>query len=1326
MGAAIETLERRNLLTYAIDLFQDINTLGVSSEIGEVVQLGSESFFVADDGVNGSELWKTDGTAGGTVLVKDVLPGPDTSQPSELTVVGSELFFTAIDEQSEVDLWKTDGTEAGTVKVFDADASGVFYLTDLTASGTKLFFTAYQPAMGLQPATGYELWVSDGTSAGTQLVKDINPDQTIIDRPQELTDVNGTLFFTSYDDGYYNRELWKSDGTAAGTVMVADLGIDPGIDGVLGTADDDPSVSSNPSYLTNLNGVLYFAAEDYDDGVELYKSDGTQSGTVRVADLNPTGSSYPEELTPFGAELFFSATDGSGGRHLYKSDGTMIDLVADTTAGLGSSTPVDLEVVGSELFFSANGVVPATTVTAVSPTMTAQNSRIVSGNYAGIVAETTSASGGLLAGFNSSITFTSTAQGGSNNNFGWVSSSARIGDPGVGLTSIEVGDLYVEDIDPGELAVNAWDWEIEDAAGLTNISFSGFASGNELVTSTPGSEEGLLFELFLNGSTTPAATDTVSGPEFDNWFLGRDAANVDLSHPGGPTTTSATVRVSFANSTFPGMPNGSTEAFLVGATLTADLSPATTKMVDAGRELHKTDGTAVGTVLVKDIVPVGSSNPFQLTEVGGKLFFAADDVFGDGLELWMSDGTESGTVQVIDSLPGNDLYGAPLDGAPQLFGGLGGELLFTTTNSARDRELWITDGSPAGTNELANINPATGDANVSDLIRFGSNLYFVANDGLNGEAIWKADTTTGKAVMLADVSPLSTDKLSKPEILNPQTEEIVFYNNSLGTAGGVYITNASGNIQQVSDRRPVELDEDGTMFVVVDPGGGRTIYFVTDDGVTGNELWSINSLGIASQVVDLIPGSTGSNPADLTVFNRQLYFTADTNSTTVGIGDVGRELFRTSGSGATLVADIRSGSADSNPEQLTVSGSNLYFTANDGSNGTELWRTFGGGTTIVSDLRSGSSGSDPANLTDVNGLLYFTANDGSSGFEPYRSSGFSTSTYRIADINPGSASSNPDGFMSALGEVYFSADDGSNGVELWKTNGTAGNAALVSDIQPGGSSQPVPLHDTPRRLIFSAAGTIFNDRELWATDGATNTLIVEDLYPPEYFGSNPDEIVEISGRLYFVAETGPYGRELFVLEEVAPAVTEVVVGGGPGAPVAEVQRSTLDMVTVVFDGNVDVPAAAVQVINRDTNTALTSVIVNTRYEYEQTYVEVTFGSGPSVIDRGPGGQLNSLADGNYQLNILSSLVSSPVSGAAMAADYQFGADQADDFFRFYGDIDGDRDVDLQDYGLFGATFLKSSGVAEYNEDFDFDGDGDVDGLDHGRMRQRLLRRLTAK
>src|SRR5262249_1844409 len=128
---------------------------------------------------------------------------------------------------------------------------------------------------------GVELWKSDGTSAGTVMVKEIasGPYGTYASSyPRSLSNVAGTLFFTA-DDGIHGRELWKSDGTSDGTAIVKD--ILPGGDGSI-----DPNNFPAPTMI-NVSGTLFFAANDGANGNELWKSDGTNAGTVLVRDLAP-------------------------------------------------------------------------------------------------------------------------------------------------------------------------------------------------------------------------------------------------------------------------------------------------------------------------------------------------------------------------------------------------------------------------------------------------------------------------------------------------------------------------------------------------------------------------------------------------------------------------------------------------------------------------------------------------------------------------------------------------------------------------------------------------------------------------------------------------------------------------------------------------------------------------------------------------------------------------------------------------------------------------------------------------------------------------------
>ena len=153
---------------------------GYGSNPTELTAVGSTLYFSADDGTNGRQLWKSDGTADGTELVKDIGTGGAGggynygSRPRSLTAVGSTLYFSADDGTNGTELWKSDGTAAGTQLVKDIRPGISPYFpsyssspSDLTAVGSTLFFSANDGT------NGRELWKSDGTTAGTQLVKDI-------------------------------------------------------------------------------------------------------------------------------------------------------------------------------------------------------------------------------------------------------------------------------------------------------------------------------------------------------------------------------------------------------------------------------------------------------------------------------------------------------------------------------------------------------------------------------------------------------------------------------------------------------------------------------------------------------------------------------------------------------------------------------------------------------------------------------------------------------------------------------------------------------------------------------------------------------------------------------------------------------------------------------------------------------------------------------------------------------------------------------------------------------------------------------------------------
>lgn len=266
-------------------------------------------YFSAKDSAHGAELWKSNGTAEGTVIVKDITAGSVSSDPKFLTNLNGTLYFSVHDGVHGYELWKSDGTDAGTVLVKDirsgAASSFISYLSNV--NGT-LYFSADDGVHGS------ELWKSDGTADGTMLVKDINPGAGEPDL-RNFTAVNGLLYFTA-DDGVHGTELWKTNGTEAGTVLVKDSFAGTN------TTNGNPN-SASPASLTNVNGTLYFTASGTSSEYELWKSNGTEAGTVLVKDINSVSDSYGASyLTNVNGVLYFGARNSDGGGQLWKSSGT--------------------------------------------------------------------------------------------------------------------------------------------------------------------------------------------------------------------------------------------------------------------------------------------------------------------------------------------------------------------------------------------------------------------------------------------------------------------------------------------------------------------------------------------------------------------------------------------------------------------------------------------------------------------------------------------------------------------------------------------------------------------------------------------------------------------------------------------------------------------------------------------------------------------------------------------------------------------------------------------------------------------------------------------
>lgn len=325
----------------------------------------------------GIELFSTDGTSAGTNLVKDIYPGTWSNDIFGITSYNGALYFAAKEMTNGSELWTSDGTSAGTKivkKIFADYRSGIRENNrDFAVLNGKMIFAAIDTV-----PTGIELWQSDGTDAGTNMLKDIivlgtHPDpHTFGAEPRNFAVSGGKMFFSGINTTSMEKVLYETDGTAAGTKRL-DPGMPPGYivtenyylhnggiyyggpggqlwrynistEQAALVKDIDPRYVGGNSFppMAEMNGKLYFAATDSTHGIELWTTDGTTNGTFMVKDIQQgIGGSLPQMRGSivYKDKLYFAAQDTANGVEIWETDGTeagtkqLVNLFTDTKSG---------------------------------------------------------------------------------------------------------------------------------------------------------------------------------------------------------------------------------------------------------------------------------------------------------------------------------------------------------------------------------------------------------------------------------------------------------------------------------------------------------------------------------------------------------------------------------------------------------------------------------------------------------------------------------------------------------------------------------------------------------------------------------------------------------------------------------------------------------------------------------------------------------------------------------------------------------------------------------------------------------------------------------
>jgi ELWxxDGT repeat protein len=929
-------------------LVKDINTTSQPiSSLGEnqIVfgTVNNHMLFSAFTPETGSELWRTDGTPDGTQLVKDVLPGEsgafDFNNVENVAsiVLNGRLLFTPNDGAHGTELWVSDGTPDGTQLLKDifpgADSSSA---EGFIASSNHAFFVA-------QVGERRELWSTDGTPTGTRLLHSF----AYMGGSEVLA--GNSLFFDAADVGI-DDELWKSDGTVSGTVLVKD--IKPGSEGSF----------PGDLFAYSASEVWFRARSGAFGEYEMWRSNGSLGGTQRFLDPAPLRLLNPGRIVMLPRDLqsnqpdrfVFNTDDGTHGQELWVTDGTPTN-----TALLQDINP---------------------------------NSQSASPSFLGF--------GPSRSGFGRAIY---ALNDGVNGAEPWVTDGTS------------AGTVMLANIFP------------RNGSNPSQVTSFGNASFFAATSATAGRE-------LWKTDSTPAGTAQV--------------ADINAGTPGSEPEN---------------------------LTIFNGMLYFTANDGIHGRELWRSDGTAVGTAMLKDISAGNADGVLRILGAAlGALYFTAGDG-ATGWELWKTDGTPAGTVLVQNIAP--DTGGIFLTKGDNV-GALGDKLLFGIDLASNGEALvadstaalWRSDGTGAGTTVVTPFPSSAPRAPLSGLTTLGNGMLFTSDDGVHGQELWRTDgTAAGTAILTNTVRPNFGDAADLTRLNNLVIFDV--YTSTLPTQPQNFTS------LWRSDGTPA-----GTQLITKDVTFGRadhaisgnTLFFANSpkDHSSNVELWKTDGTTAGTrQISEIAAGDIGSNPHFITPGRPgEVFFIAHTATS-------GFQLWKSDGTaaGTVFVHDVAF-----TGDEIAYADGALFFTANDGAHGDELWKSDGtdAGTGLLADIYPGNGSSKPENLIELNGVLFFSATGPDGRRTLWISDGTSNGTLPVRD--DASAPLNPSELTVAHGRLLFSANDAVHGREPWRSDGTAIRTAMLQDIVPGtGSSDPEVFIVADRQVYFTAI-TPENGRELWA------------------------------------------------------------------------------------------------------------------------------------------------------------------------------------------------------------------------------------------------------
>jgi|GEM_PF-3503343 len=305
-------------------LLKDINPNG-SSRISELTVVGSHVFFFAADSANNSKLWKSDGSPEGTVLVKEINPGPMgdwsaslQSNSTSMISLRDTAYFFAFREDIGYELWKSAGHDSNTVLVKDinpgpesANPTG-----NLSPKYNPFIFQGYYYFVAYRPDLGYELWRSDGSEAGTIPITNI-PGNSASIFPKQPEVIGDRIFFCiNSNSAIPQLGFYATDGTPGTEIQFSNL-YPSGV------------IPMNGRFFTEWGEWIYFPAGTESSSSELYRVSQDLNTVELFYDFNQDGDGSPREFFYVNDGFMFRArnTINEGPSNLaFRCDGTLSGL----------------------------------------------------------------------------------------------------------------------------------------------------------------------------------------------------------------------------------------------------------------------------------------------------------------------------------------------------------------------------------------------------------------------------------------------------------------------------------------------------------------------------------------------------------------------------------------------------------------------------------------------------------------------------------------------------------------------------------------------------------------------------------------------------------------------------------------------------------------------------------------------------------------------------------------------------------------------------------------------------------------------------------------